>query len=137
MSSTQTKCLHEKDRRAGDAQEYADRRETERPDFCELGDFLQNLTGSVDDFLDVFVIYGVDVHGADFVKGIAWVCVCQRTLDNSLHADGVGVNTDEMVFDEYYVKEGFVQYCGIRSCDDEIVGKLTFRLQVSLFPLSE
>lgn len=85
LTSTQAEGLHQENRRACDAQEDPYRRESQRAGFCKLDYFFEYLAAAVDDFLDVFVVDGVNVQSADFFQ--VRFSVCENALYHGLHSD--------------------------------------------------
>lgn len=76
--------------------------------FSKLCNLFQYLAASVYDFLDVFIVNGINVHGTNFF--LIGVSICQRTFNYSLHSNRVGIDADKVVFNEDIIIEGFVMH---------------------------
>jgi len=108
IPTTQTQSFDQVYRASCYPQEDPDRRVPQRPGFRELADLLQDLTASVDNFLDEVVVSGLEVEREVIFLRHIRIGFRKRTLDDSLHAEGVGVNADVLVFYvEHVVKTDF------------------------------
>ena len=105
ISTSQTQPFDQVYRARRYPQEDPDRRVPQRPGFRKLAHLLQDLTASVDDFLDEVVVSGLEVERqVVFLRHIR-IGFCECTLDDGLHAKRIGVDADILVFDVEHIVE--------------------------------
>jgi hypothetical protein len=66
------------------------------------------LTTSIDDFLDEVIVSRFEVERKIVFLRDVWISFCERAFDDGLHAEGVCVDADVLIFDvEHVVKTDF------------------------------